>query len=161
MKRAILHIIRNSIFLLAFLSIAAGLAAQGSSEKTYDDTKKEIQATFGFFPLIFQAFPAYALPGAWEAFKELGSPESQIPAKYRELIQLAVASQIPCIYCIYFHTYSAKMAGATDEEIKEAIAHGASTRQWSMILQGNQVDFDAFKKEVQEMMKYVSEHAKN
>jgi AhpD family alkylhydroperoxidase len=72
-------------------------------------------------------------------------------------LQLAVASQIPCIYCIYFHTESAKMYGATDEEIKEAIAQGASTRHWSIILQGNEVDYEAFKKEVQLMLKKMSE----
>jgi len=77
------------------------------------------------------------------------------------LLQLAVASQIPCNYCIYFHTASAKANGATDEEVQEAVAHGAATRHWSMILQGNQIDFEAFKTEFDTMMKYMSEKAEN
>ncbi len=147
----------RTVILLALIAFALNISAQGVAVKSYADTKKEIESMFGFFPIMFDVFPEYALPGAWEAFKELNSPSSQIPPKYRELIQLAVASQIPCIYCIYFHTASAKLFGASDEEIKEAIAHGASTRHWSMILQGNDVDFTAFKKEVQLMLKKMSE----
>lgn len=78
----------------------------------------------------------------------------------RELLQLAVASQIPCSYCIYFHTEIAKVHGATKEEIKEAVAHGAETRHWSMIIQGAQIDFKDFKSEFDGMMKYMSEKSK-
>jgi AhpD family alkylhydroperoxidase len=148
---------RKVIFVLALWLITLSVSAQGTSMKSYEDTKKEIESMFGFFPLIFKAYPQYALPGAWQNFMELGSPSSQIPPKYRELIQLAVAAQIPCMYCIYFHTAAAGLFGANEQEIKEAIAHGANTRQWSMVLQGNEVDLDAFKKEVQMMLKKMSE----
>ena len=150
-------LIRKVVLIFGMTFITVAVSAQGSTLKSYEDTKKEIEAQFGFFPLIFASYPQYALPSAWENFKQLGSPDSKIPPKYRELIQLAVAAQIPCVYCVYFHTAAAGMFGATDEEIKEAIAQGANTRQWSMILQGNEVDFDAFKKEVQMMLKKMSE----
>ena len=156
MKAFTLKSIRN-VIVFVLLALAVNVSAQGTAVKSYEETKNEIESMFGFFPLIFDVYPEYALPGAWEAFKELGSPDSKIPPKYRELIQLAVASQIPCVYCIYFHTASAKLFGASDEEIKEAIAHGASTRHWSMVLQGNEVDYAAFKKEVQMMLKKMSE----
>ena len=76
------------------------------------------------------------------------------------MIQLAVASQIPCVYCVYFHRVSAKGFGATEEEIKEAVALGAETRHWSMILQGSGISFEDFKTEFDAMMKYMSEKAK-
>ena len=41
------------------------------------------------------------------------------------LIGLAVSSQIPCAYCIYADTADARIFGATDEEIKEAIMFAA------------------------------------
>ena len=151
------YILLRKVVLLLMLVATITAFAQGPALKSYDETKKEIEAQFGFFPLLFAAYPQYALPSAWENFKQLGSPESKIPPKYRELIQLAVAAQIPCVYCVYFHTAAAGLFGASDEEIKEAIAQGANTRQWSMILQGNEVDFDAFKKEVQMMLKKMSE----
>lgn len=153
-----------AMIFVAFILLTIDLSAQTTSggnaaagTKTYEQTKQEITSMFGFFPLIFQAYPSYDLPGAWENFKQLGDPNNKIPPKYRELIQLAVAAQIPCVYCVYFHTASAKALGATDDEIKEAVAQGANTRQWSMILQGNQVDFEAFKKEVQLMLKKMAE----
>ena len=42
--------------------------------------------------------------------------------KTKELIGLAVAAQIPCEYCVYYHTKAAKADGATAAQIKEAIA---------------------------------------
>ena len=39
-------------------------------------------------------------------------------------------------------------AGATEEEIQEAVAMAALPRHWSTIFNGMQVDFDQFKKEM-------------
>jgi AhpD family alkylhydroperoxidase len=147
----------QKVILLLMTIATITVYAQGPALKSYDETKKEIESQFGFFPLIFAAYPQYALPSAWENFKQLGSPDSKIPPKYRELIQLAVAAQIPCTYCVYFHTAAAGLFGASEEEIKEAIAQGANTRQWSTVLQGNQIELDAFKKEVQMMLKKMTE----
>ena len=72
-------------------------------------------------------------------------PNTAIPPKYKELIGLAVASQIPCQYCIYGHTKGAEKDGATTDEIREAIAVGALIRMWSTVVQGNQTDFAKFK----------------
>ncbi len=158
MKHSIKTIIKQMVFLISGLLITMTLAAQ--DEDAYEKAINEIQQQFGSIPSMFEVYPNHALPGAWENFKQLSSPDNKIPPKYRELIQLAVASQIPCDYCIYFHTASAKAFGATDDEIQEAIAHGATTRQWSMILQGNQVDFETFKVEFDAMMKFMSENSK-
>ena len=46
-----------------------------------------------------------------------------------------------------FHTEAAKLNGATDEEIKEAIAMAAIVRHWSTMLNGSQVDFATFKQQ--------------
>lgn len=156
MKNVSFRIIRNMILVLPILCIALSLGAQDAA---YTKALKEIEQEFGVVPQMFKVIPDYALPSAWENFKQMSSPNTVIPAKYRELLQLAVAAQIPCQYCIYFHTAAAKANGATDEEIQEAVAQGAQTRHWSMILQGNQVDFAAFKKEFDGMMKYMSEKA--
>jgi AhpD family alkylhydroperoxidase len=48
--------------------------------------------------------------------------------------RLAVTAQIPCRYCIYFHTAAAKANGASDEEIKETVATAAVARHWSTAL---------------------------
>lgn len=155
MKNISISTMRRIILFIPIMVISFALSAQEKSD--YDIAKDEIISTFGTFPSMFEAFPSYALSGAWESFKLIHSPDGTIPPKYRELIQLAVAAQIPCDYCIYYHTASAQVFGATDEEIKEAIAYGATTRHWSMILQGNQVDFEEFKVEFNAMMKFMAE----
>jgi len=159
MRRFIKFNIRRLIFIIPVLLIPITLSAQSSD--AYEQAKKEIVQQFGSFLSMFETFPEHALPGAWDNFKQLQSPENVIPHKYRELMQLSVASQIPCDYCIYYHVTVAKAFGATDEEIKEAVAHGAQTRHWSMVLQGNQIEFEDFKAEVDAALKYMSEQSGN
>jgi AhpD family alkylhydroperoxidase len=146
----------KTIIIVAFAFFTVALSAQEGNMQAYEDAKKEITETFGTFPSFFDAFPKYALHGAWQSFKELNSPGS-IEQKNRELIGLAVASQIPCHYCVYFHTVSAKAMGATDEEIKEAVAQGAMVRHWSTVINGAQIDLEEFKKEFDGMMKYMAD----
>jgi AhpD family alkylhydroperoxidase len=47
--------------------------------------------------------------------------DGTIPAKYRELISVAVALSTQCAYCIEAHTRNAAAAGATREEIAETV----------------------------------------
>ena len=160
MKHFIKTLVKRTILIVALSVFTMTLSAQESSEQAFEKAKKEITETFGSFPSFFDAFPKYALPGAWQAFKELQGPGS-IDAKNRELIGLAVASQIPCSYCVYFHTVSAKAYGATDEELKEAVAFAGSIRNWSTVIHGNQIELEDFKKEFDKMMEYMAEKAKN
>ena len=76
------------------------------------------------------------------------SNTTALDAKTKALISLAVASQIPCSYCIWSDTNAARSAGATDQEIAEAVAMAGLTRNTSTLLNGLQVDFDTFKKEM-------------
>ncbi len=138
-----------------------GITMSAQDNAAYNKAMAEIQDQFGLVPVMFKVFPKYALAGAWENMKQLDGPKSLIPPKYRELLQLAVASQIPCQYCIYYHSAMARANGATDDEIHEAVAQGAQTRQWSMVLQGNQVDFEQFKAELTAAGEYMSEKAMN
>jgi AhpD family alkylhydroperoxidase len=60
-----------------------------------------------------------------------------LDGKTKQLIGLAVAAQIPCAYCVYALTKGAKAAGATDAQIKEAIATAALVRFNSTMLNGS------------------------
>ena len=80
------------------------------------------------------------------------NPATPLDGKSKELIGLAVASQIPCTYCIAFHTEAAKLNGATDQEIREAVAMAAITRHWSTILNGSLTDEAQFRKEVDQIV---------
>lgn len=69
-----------------------------------------------------------------------------IPLKYAQLAALSASVAIRCEYCIPAHTAFAKAAGATDEEIKTAVAIAADVSLNSSMLYGNQFDMDTFLK---------------
>jgi AhpD family alkylhydroperoxidase len=92
--------------------------------------------------------PPASLAPAWQEYMAIGDPNGALDAKTKELIGLGVAAQIPCGYCVYYHTQAAKHLGATDAQIKEAVAAASMTRKWSTELNGNQYDMSAFKKQV-------------
>ena len=158
MKHLFKKVSKKAVFIVVLSVFTISLTAQEKSEQAFETAKKEITETFGTFPSFFDAFPKYALPGAWQAYKELQGPGS-IDPKNRELIGLAVASQIPCTYCVYFHTASAKAMGATDEEIKEAVAYSAQVRHWSTVIYGAQADLKEVKDGTYDMFNSLSEKA--
>ena len=47
------------------------------------------------------------------------------------------------------------MLGATDEEIKEAVASAANTRHWSTVLNGAGVEFEEFKAEWDKILEHM------
>lgn len=57
-----------------------------------------------------------------------GREDGKIPKKFRELIAVAVAHTTQCVYCIEVHTKKAKKAGASKEEVAEAVLLAAALR---------------------------------
>jgi AhpD family alkylhydroperoxidase len=92
--------------------------------------------------------PQAAVGSAWQEWLGVFNPKGALDGKTKELIGLAVAAQIPCQYCVYAHTLGAKHAGATGEQIKEAIAASGLVRKMSTELNGNQYDMTEFKKQI-------------
>jgi AhpD family alkylhydroperoxidase len=68
----------------------------------------------------------------FQAFKnfnnEIFEKESTLPRKMKELIAIGVAHTTQCPYCIEGHVRAAKKAGASDQEISEAIFVAAALR---------------------------------
>ena len=136
----------------ALFAMAPAKAEDASATAAY----KDIQATLGSVPDMFKALPDVAVAGAWAEIKGVQlNPNTAIDGKTKELMGLAVAAQIPCQYCIYFHTEAAKLNGASDEEIKETIAMAAIVRHWSTMLNGSQVDLATFKKQTDDVFAAV------
>ncbi|WP_054312501.1 carboxymuconolactone decarboxylase family protein [Mesorhizobium sp. 1M-11] len=133
----------------ALLAVTPAQAEDASATAAY----KDIQATLGSVPDMFKTLPDVAVAGAWAEIKGVQlNPNTALDGKTKELMGLAVAAQIPCQYCIYFHTLAAKANGASDEEIKEAVAMAAIVRHWSTMLNGSQVDLATFKKQTDELL---------
>jgi AhpD family alkylhydroperoxidase len=126
------------------LSTSSGFAAEPSAEAAY----KDIESVFSQVPTHMKAYPPSAIAGAWEMTKGLLTGEStSLEPKVKSLIALGVAAQIPCQYCIWYETKSAKAAGATDAEVSEAVAQAAYVRHWSTVLNGLQIPFETFQAE--------------
>jgi AhpD family alkylhydroperoxidase len=131
----------------AFLAIAAVLPA-AADDSSHAAATKDIEATFGFVPTFMTLMPKAGFAGAWQQLKDLEfSENTALPPKVKALIGLAVVAQIPCTYCIWADAAGARAAGATEEEIREAVAIAATERYWSTMLNGLEVDLDTFKAE--------------
>ena len=103
----------------------------------------------------FAKFPPEALAAAWREEKDVELGQTALDAKTKSLISLAVAAQIPCRYCIVADTEFAKIGGASDREINEAVAMASHVRNWSTMLNGLQVDKATFKKDIDKLVKNV------
>lgn len=124
-----------------------------ASKKT--DVFREIQDAFGLVPEWVQSLPEPALSGFWGLMRDFYLAETKIPNKYKELIGIAVSGATRCRYCQLFHTEGARLAGATDEEIAEAAAMAGVTMMGSTFLNAIGTDYDAFRKETLEVVRYV------
>jgi AhpD family alkylhydroperoxidase len=110
---------------------------------------------FGLVPGFFKKVPDSSLELEWDLFKRVQFEEGAIPNKYRELIGLAISAITKCRYCLFYHTELARLNGATDEEIEDAIHYAKSSIGWSAYISGMQTDFEQFKAEVLQACEHV------
>jgi AhpD family alkylhydroperoxidase len=83
---------------------------------TYPEQLKRIQGNMGVL--------AEGAPSTMEAFSKLHHSAQRpgtLDFKTKELIALAIAVSLRCDGCIAFHTHDALQAGATREEVLEAL----------------------------------------
>ena len=114
----------------------------------------EITQSLGYAPEFLKRFPDVARAGAWRQMRDVQlNPATASSGKTKELMGLAVASQIPCRFCVIAHTEFAKLNGASDAEFNEAIAMASLTRDLSTLLNGMQVDEPQFRKDVDRIVK--------
>lgn len=116
---------------------------------------EEIEQMFGLVPSFFKMLPDSSLELEWKLFKRVQLDEGPIPNKYRELIGLAIAAVTKCRYCSLFHTEVAKLNGATDAEIEDAVHFAKSSAGWSTYLNGMQMDYEQFTSEVKKACDHV------
>jgi AhpD family alkylhydroperoxidase len=109
---------------------------------------KEIEQMMGVVPSFFKVMPDSALLLEWQLFNRVQVEDTAIPPKYRELIGSAVAATLRCPYCSYFHAEMAKLYGATDAEIEDAVHFAKSSVGFSTYINGLQIDYKKFKSEI-------------
>jgi AhpD family alkylhydroperoxidase len=70
------------------------------------------------------------------AFDATAMADGALPSKTKELIAVAVALTTQCQYCLTIHSEYARKAGATDEELAEAIYVAAALRAGAAVIHG-------------------------
>lgn len=125
-----------------------------------DSALREAARLLGSAPSFLTALPAATLPGAWQELAGLQlNPATALPGYLKELIGLGVAAQVPCRYCSYAHTQAAKLGGATDQQVQEALAMAALTRHWSTWINGMAIDGATFRREFDAILRHGAEAA--
>ena len=138
----------KSLIAAAASAVAIFTAAPAFADDTAQQAYNEIEQAFGFVPGFMKAYPEHGIAAAWALTRDLElSEDTALSPKVKSLINIAVGAQIPCRYCVFADTDAARAAGATEQEIKEAVAQAGLTRHWSTILNGLQIDFEEFKAE--------------
>src|SRR3972149_8871695 len=126
----------------------------------YEETLKDIEKMLGMVPGFMKALPENVLIQEWPLFKKYNFEETEIPAKYRELMGLAVAANIKCPYCQLFHKSAAQLYGATPEEFAEIAFLASYTSRWSAIIHAQNYSYETFAKETAQIGEYLSKGAK-
>lgn len=141
---------KRTLAMIAAVALSTGLStAFAQAQDSRDAVNAEITAMFGGVPTFMNDMADAAVVGIWQQTKSLGfSDATALDPKSKALISLAVGAQIPCQYCIWMDTNSARMFGASDQEIAEAVAIAGHTRNMSAIFYGLQTDFDVMKAEL-------------
>jgi AhpD family alkylhydroperoxidase len=124
-------------------------------ERTREQIYRDIEAMFGLVPSMFKEVPDGSLELEWQLFKKVQFDPGPIPNKYRELIGVAIAATTKCRYCSVYHTEVAKLNGATEAEVEDAVHYAKSSAGWSTYINGLQIDYDQFRDEVLRACEHV------
>lgn len=133
------------------------MAAKNNNHKGQSKSaaEAEIKELFGFVPEFERAFPDSSAYAHWAVQRDLELSDTALDHKTKELIGLAVAAHIKCQYCTYFHTRAAKLFGASEQEIREAVAIAGMTNLFSNSLNGMGVDVQQFRRDTDKALEAV------
>ena len=115
------------------------------------EMKEMLGEVVGFVDLI----PDQFIDAEWDLIKRVQLGETLIPNKYKELIGLSVSAATRCRYCVVFHTEAAKLFGATDDEVEEAVHYTKVVTGWSTYINGMQVDYTDFKAQMGRVVEHI------
>lgn len=138
---------------------AAAPATPATSGLSRAEVYRDMEGMFGGVPSFFRLVPDSSLALEWQLFKTVQFEPGPVPNKYRELIGLAVSAATRCQYCIVYHTEVAKLHGATDAEIEDAVHYAKSSMGWSTYLNGMQIDLEQFRAEVRGAVEFARQQA--
>ncbi len=121
------------------------------------ETRKEIEEHCGLVPSWIENLSEPASDHSWGLVRDFELGETELSAREKALIGVGVAAAIECPYCIYFHKAEARMEDATADELTEAVNLASTTKYFSTVLHGSEVDLNEFVSETDELVEHVEE----
>ncbi|ELY42252.1 carboxymuconolactone decarboxylase family protein [Natronorubrum tibetense] len=120
-------------------------------------TQQEIERTLGQVPSWMNQLAEPASDHSWGIFRDLTLGESELTPREKALVGVGVAAAVGCPYCSHFHREEARLAEVSDDELEETVTLAGTTRYFSTVLHGNEIDLDDFVDETDEIVNYLKE----
>ena len=120
-------------------------------------TQQEIERTLGQVPSWMNQLAEPASDHSWGIFRDLTLGESELTPREKALVGVGVAAAVGCPYCSHFHREEARLAEVSDDELEETVTLAGTTRYFSTVLHGNEIDLDDFVDETAEIVNYLKE----
>ncbi|NKE37986.1 carboxymuconolactone decarboxylase family protein [Natronococcus sp. JC468] len=121
-------------------------------------TQQEMEEYLGQVPSWMEMLAEPASDHSWGIFRDLGLGETELSPREKALVEVSAAAAMKCPYCTYFHKQEAQLADVTKDELEEAVNLAGVTEYFSTVLHGNEVDYDDFVAETDEIVEYIKEH---
>ena len=120
------------------------LLLMGASAFAEEEAMRDVKTANPFILLHPESQQAAA--EAYYAAVEKNVFNGAIPLKHAQLAAISASVAMKCVYCIPAHTEFARAAGATEEEIKTAVAIAADVALNSSMIYGNHNDKETYMK---------------
>ena len=113
-----------------------------------EDIYNEIKGALGGVPGFFEQMDDAQLEHLWSALRDGFLTETSFSLKDTALIALGASYAAGCEYWIEFHTQTARLVGASEDNLKDAKNIAEAVNEWSKFLYGIKYDMKKWKEEV-------------
>ena len=121
-----------------------------------DMVEREMKEVLGRTLAVLDRVPDELLEADWRLLRRALVGDSLIPSRYQALIGVAVAAAVRCPYAARLHTELARVHGAGEAEVAEAVHLAALLSGWSTRMHGFGFDAGEFEAEVADIATHIA-----
>ena len=123
---------------------------------TREDIYNDINETLGAIPGFISKLDDDHIGPIWEKTKKTFLSDMSCGMQVNALAALSAAYALECEYWIEFHSQTARLAGATEENIQDIKEISDFVATWSKFLKGINYDLNKFKEESTEAHQFIA-----
>ena len=121
-------------------------------EEIYKDIEETLGGVGGYIEKLYDS----QLELMWETTKQTFLSDMSLGLKVNALTALSAAYALDCEYWIEFHSQTARLAGASEENIQDVKKLSEFSAQWSQFLEGINYDFKQWKEEATAAHQFIA-----